>query len=125
MPFSTGVITNTKAVGTAASNIVVSTRNADASNTSQIVVQIFASVASTVFYPAYVSNFVVAAKSFDVREFFIAGNVAYEVQINVISVSPSNVMVTVTGIDGSGNLVTNQQVLQSELTTITALTPIP
>ncbi|UUZ84326.1 hypothetical protein LJK88_11820 [Paenibacillus sp. P26] len=124
MPFSTGIITNTKAVGTAASNIVLSTRNADASNPSQIVVQIFASTDSVTFYTAYVSNFIVAAKSFDVREFFIAGNVAYEVQINVISTVPSNVLVTVHGIDGSGNLVTNQRVLQSEFTAITALTPI-
>jgi hypothetical protein len=125
MPFTTGVITNTKSVGTAASNIVVSTRNADAANTSQILLQIFASVDSTTFYPAYVSNYVVPAKSFDVREFFIAGNVAYEVQLSVISSVPSNVVLSVFGLDGNGNLVINQRVLQSELTSITALTPIP
>ena len=123
MPFSTGTVTNTRAVGTAASNIVVSTRNLDVANPVTVTLHIFASVDSSTFYTAYLTFYNVPADSYDVREFFIAGNVAYEVQINVSSDPPSTLM-TVVGIDESGNLVTGQRYAQEDLNFIVSLTPV-
>ncbi|MCD1260598.1 hypothetical protein B5M42_017485 [Paenibacillus athensensis] len=125
MPFTTGLITNTRDFGTAATNIVMNTRNLDQFNSATILVQVFGSVNSVTFNPLYQTAYVVGANSNDVREFYISGNVAYEVQIGVTSLQPANVVLSVFGIDAFGNLVANQRVLQSELTTITALSPIP
>lgn len=120
MPFTTGLITNTREVGTAASNVVVSVRNLDAASAT-IIVEIFGVPFSTlVLTPLYVTGYVVPALSSDIREFFIAGNVAYEVQISNLSVL-AEVACSTYGIDEFGNLVTEQRVLQSELTSITAL----
>jgi hypothetical protein len=124
MPFTTGLITNTRDFGTAASNIVVSTKNEDTINSATIIVQIYNSPTSTTLSPLYASSFVVPPNSINVSEFFIAGNVAYEVQLNVTGAVPSNVVLTVFGLDEFGNLVTNQRVLQSELTIIPILSPL-
>jgi hypothetical protein len=125
MAFTTGIITNTRDFGTAATNIVVSIHNTDPVNSSVVTVQVIASVTSTTFYIAYVTGIVVPALGFAVREFFIAGNVAYEVQMDVNAPTPSNVVVSSYGIDQFGNLVTDQRVLQSELTPIPALSVVP
>ncbi|MBM7564213.1 hypothetical protein [Paenibacillus sacheonensis] len=119
MPFSTSIVTNTRAIGTAATNIVVNTRNANPSAASTITIAIYASVTSATFYLAYVSSFVIPANSFDVREFLIAGNVAYEVQLN--SSSPQ-VLFSVYGLDEFGNLVIDQGKSQEDLSFIGALT---
>ncbi|SEG72045.1 hypothetical protein [Paenibacillus sp. UNC499MF] len=124
MPFSTGIITNTRDAGTASSNIVMNVRNLDLTNPVTVTVQIFASVNSTTFYTAYLITYVVPANSYNVREFFIAGNVAYEVQINTASVAAPNALLSVFGIDGFGNLVTDQRILQSELSFISSLSPV-
>lgn len=120
MPFTTGLITNTREVGTAASNVVVSVRNLDAASAT-IIVEIFGVPFSTlVLTPLYVTGYVVPALSSDIREFFIAGNVAYEVQISNLSIL-AEVACSTYGIDEFGNLITEQRVLQSELTSIAAL----
>ena len=124
MPFTTGIVTNTKDFGTAATNIVVSTRNLNLASSATITVQIFGSTNSSSFTPLYQSAFVVAPNSIDIREFLIAGNVAYEVQINVNSIPNSGVVMSTFGIDQFGNLVPATRVLQSELTEIAALTPL-
>jgi hypothetical protein len=124
MPFTTGLITNTRDFGTAASNIVISTKNEDTINLATIIVQIYNSPTSTTLSPLYASSFVVPPNSINVSEFFIAGNVAYEVQFNVTSQVPTNVVLTVFGLNEFGNLVTNQRVLQSEFTSIPALSPL-
>ncbi|GKS12736.1 hypothetical protein YDYSY3_37360 [Paenibacillus chitinolyticus] len=124
MPFSTSTITNTRDVGTASSNIVINVRNLDTANPVTVTVHVLASVNSTTFYTAYLVTYVVPANSYNVREFFIAGNVTYEVQINTTSVAIPNVLLSVFGIDGSGNLVTDQRILQSELSFISSLSPI-
>jgi hypothetical protein len=124
MPFTTGLITNTRDFGTAASNIVVSIKNEDTINSATIIVQIYNSPTSTTLSPLYASSFVVPPNSINVSEFFIAGNVAYEVQINEISLLPTNVVFTVFGIDEFGNLVVNQRVLQPEFTIIPVLSPL-
>lgn len=120
MPFTTGIITNTRATGTAASNIVVSVRNT--SNASaNIIVEIFGVPYSTLaLTPIYVSGYNVPAKSADIREFFIAGNVAYEVQFSNNSIL-AEVVFSTYGLDEFGNLVTDQRALNSELTPISAL----
>ncbi|MFD2330132.1 hypothetical protein ACFSR7_12845 [Cohnella sp. GCM10020058] len=123
MPFSTGTVTNTRDTGTAASNIVLNVRNLDLFLPVSIVVKIFASVNSDTFYTAYVSSFVVPLDSYEVMTFFIGGNVAYEVQINVISSSTPNALVTVYGIDEFGNLVNDQGFSQAELSFIPLLSP--
>ncbi|WP_308636219.1 hypothetical protein [Paenibacillus silvisoli] len=124
MAYSTGIVTNTRAFGTAATNIVVSTRNLDAEETLMVTLHIFASVDSNIWYTAYYSMFEVEANSHDVREFFIAGNVAYEVQVDAVTNAPQNVLFTVTGLDEFGNLVENERYAQSELSFITQLSPV-
>jgi hypothetical protein len=124
MPFTTGLITNTRDFGTAASNIVVSIKNEDTVNPATVRVQIYNSPTSSTLTILYVSNLVVQPNSINVSEFFIAGNVAYEVQFNVTSQVPTNVVLTVFGLDEFGNLVTNQRVLQPEFTIIPVLSPL-
>jgi hypothetical protein len=124
MPFTTGLITNTRDFGTAASNIVVSIKNEDIVNPATVRVQIYNSPTSSTLTILYVSNLVVQPNSINVSEFFIAGNVAYEVQFNVTSQVPTNVVLTVFGLDEFGNLVTNQRVLQPEFTIIPVLSPL-
>ncbi|OPH61412.1 hypothetical protein BC351_14845 [Paenibacillus ferrarius] len=122
MPFSTGLVTNTRAFGTAASNIVLSTRNIDTINPATVTYHIFASVDSSIFYTAYMSSFIVAPNYFDVREFFIAGNVAYEVQVSISN--STSTLISVFGIDEFGNLVTEQGKLQEDLSFISSLSPV-
>ncbi|MQR85368.1 hypothetical protein GFV16_05335 [Bacillus megaterium] len=124
MPFTTGVITNTRDFGTAATNIVLNTRNLNLTSSATITVQIFGSTNSSSFTPLYQAGFVVAPNSIDIRQFLIAGNVAYEVQINVNAVTNSQVVMSTFGIDQFGNLAPSTRVLQSELTSIPALTPL-
>lgn len=122
MPFTTGIITNTRAIGTAATNIVVSVRNNSAS-VATIAVEVFGVPISTlILTPHYVTSYDVPANSADIREFFIAGNVAYEVQLDNLT-PMSEVTISTYGLDEFGNLVTDQRVLQSELTSIAALSP--
>ncbi|WP_116189466.1 hypothetical protein [Paenibacillus taihuensis] len=66
-----------------------------------IVAEIFASVDSSIFYTAYLLSYVVPADSYDVREFFIAGNVTYEVQLDAQSTDG----VTETRLPSLGSLV--------------------
>lgn len=120
MPYTTGIITNTRATGTAASYVAVSVRNTSNAN-AMIIVEIFGVPFSTLaLTPLYVTGYYVPAKSSDIREFFIGGNVAYEVQINN-SYPLSEVVTSTYGLDEFGNLVTDQRVLQSEFTEISAL----
>ncbi|CAI6084124.1 hypothetical protein [Cohnella sp. JJ-181] len=125
MPYSTGTVTNTRDFGTAASNIVLNVRNLDTSLPVSVIVKIFASVDSDAFYTAYVSSFDVPVNSYDIRTFFIAGNVAYEVQIYVGSITTPNALLSVYGIDEFGNLVTDQRFTQAEMSTIPFLSPNP
>lgn len=120
MPFTTGIITNTRATGTAASNIVVSVRNLSNAD-AMIIVEVFGVPYSTLaLTPLYVTGYSVPAKSVDIREFFIAGNVAYEVQLS--KTNPlGEVVFSTYGLDEFGNLVPEQRVLHSELTPISAL----
>ncbi|SFS53860.1 hypothetical protein SAMN05428962_0668 [Paenibacillus sp. BC26] len=123
MPYTTGPVTNTRDFGTASTNIVVSTRNLDLTSAATIIVQIFASVDSSIFYTAYHLSYIVPPNSYDVREFFIAGNVTYEVQIATMDVSPPAVLMTVTGINEFGILVEEQLFNQNELIFITSMSP--
>ncbi|UQZ36848.1 hypothetical protein C2I18_26950 [Paenibacillus sp. PK3_47] len=119
MPFTSGIITNTRATGTAASYIAVSSRNLSAF-TATVVVEVFTVPITTLtLTPIYVTSFFVPPFTADIREFFIAGNVAYEVQID--NTDPLSVVAFSSyGLDESGNLVTEQRVLQSEFTEISA-----
>lgn len=119
--FTTGLITNTRATGTAATNIVVSARNLSNASAT-IVVEVYGVPISTlVLTPLYVTGFILPAFSSDIRSFFIAGNVAYEVQYGVTA-TLTQVAMSTYGIDEFGNLVTEQRVLQSELTPTNGLT---
>ncbi|SDW99522.1 hypothetical protein [Paenibacillus sp. CF384] len=123
MPYTTGPVTNTRDFGTASTNIVISTRNLDMTNPATIIAEIFASVDSSIFYTAYHLSYVVPPNSYDVREFFIAGNVTYEVQLNTMNVSPPDVILAVTGLNEFGNLVEEQLFNQNELILISAMSP--
>ncbi|WP_191089568.1 MULTISPECIES: hypothetical protein [Paenibacillus] len=120
MPYTTGIITNTRAIGTAASQIAVSVRNVSNASAT-IILEVFGvPISSLALTPLYVSGFVVPPFSADIREFVIAGNVAYEVQYSLSS-PLADVAVSVYGLDEFGNLVTGQRVLQQELTEIPSL----
>ncbi|SFA74708.1 hypothetical protein SAMN05216312_101259 [Cohnella sp. OV330] len=124
MPYSTGTVTNTRDFGTASTNIVLNVRNLDIALPVSVIVKIFASVDSDNFYTAYVSSFDVPPNAYDVRTFFIAGNVAYEVQVDLFSNS-TNALISVYGIDEFGNLVTDQRFAQNEMSFIPTLSPNP
>ncbi|MFC3802224.1 hypothetical protein [Cohnella sp. GCM10012308] len=119
--FTTGLITNTRATGSAASNIVVSARNLSNASAT-VVVEVFGVPSTTlVLTPLYVTGYILPAFSSDIRTFFIAGNVSYEVQYSVTA-TLTQVAMSTYGIDEFGNLVTEQRVLQSELTPTAGLT---
>ncbi|MCM3129085.1 MULTISPECIES: hypothetical protein [unclassified Paenibacillus] len=118
--YTTGLITNTRASGTASTNIVVSVRNVGTSVANIIVAVFVVPISTLTLTPLYVSSYSVAARSADIRSFNIAGNVAYEVQYN-INTTLTEAAISTYGLDEFGNLVTEQGVLQSELTPISAL----
>ncbi|MBO7747333.1 hypothetical protein I8J29_24415 [Paenibacillus sp. MWE-103] len=119
--YSTGVVTNTRDIGTAATTIVLNVSNIDPTATS-VTVKIVASVDSDFFYTAYVSGFVVPAGGYEVMTFNIAGNVAYEVQVSTLSSSQGPfALVSVYGLDEFGNLVANQRFAPEELSSIPAI----
>jgi len=120
MPFTTGIITSTRAVGTAASNVVVSIHNVSGASATVIVEVFGVPITTLALTPLYVTSYVIPAGASDIREFFIAGNVAYEVQFSNLS-SLSELVCSTYGLDQFGNLVTEQRVLQSEMTPISAL----
>jgi len=124
MPFTTGWVTNTRDFGTAASNIIINIKNVDQVNSATIVVEVFASVDSSSFAPVYAQSFVLAPNASQVITYFIAGNVAYEVQYDVITPLPNNVVLSIFGIDENGNLVTNQRYSAPEFASISTLSPI-
>ncbi|MBE9916025.1 hypothetical protein G8C92_18585 [Paenibacillus donghaensis] len=120
MPFTTGIITSTRAVGTAATNVVVSTRNVNSVDATILVKVFGVPITTLTLTPFYVISFIVPANTADIREFFIAGNVAYEVQISNLTPT-AEVVFSTYGLDEMGNIVDEQRVLQSELTPIPVL----
>jgi hypothetical protein len=123
LPFSTGYITNTRVVGTAASNVVVNIVNENQIFPATVEVRIFYSLVPDTKTPLYVSMFTIPINSIKRSTFYIAGVLAYEVQFNVTSSAASDVVNSVYGLDENGNLVPAQRIHQSELTTISALSP--
>ncbi|NBD27219.1 hypothetical protein [Paenibacillus glycinis] len=119
--YSTGVVTNTRDFGTAASTIVLNVSNIDVADTT-VTVKIIASVDSDTFYTAYVNGFVVPIGGYEVVTFMIAGNVAYEVQVSTdaSSLGPA-ALVSVYGLDEFGNLVVSQGFAPEALTSIPAI----
>ncbi|MCZ8513588.1 hypothetical protein O9H85_14320 [Paenibacillus filicis] len=123
MPFTTGYITNTKDVGTAASNVVVNMVNENTTNAATVEVRIFYSLVPDVKIPLYVTTFTLPVNSIKRNTYFIQGVLAYEVQFNVTSVTPTDVVVSTFGLDQFGNLVIEQGIIQSDMTAISALSP--
>lgn len=124
MAFTTGYMTNTRDFGTACSNVVVNLVNEDTVNAATVTIQIFFSLVPDTKTPLYVTSINVPANSIARRTFFIQGVLAYEVQYNVASAAPANVVLSNFGLDQFGNVVQEHRVLQSELTTIPALSPV-
>ncbi|AZN38282.1 hypothetical protein [Paenibacillus albus] len=124
MPFTTGIVTNTRDFGTASSNIVVSMKNESLEDTATVVILIFASVDSSSFTTAYAESFTLAPNETEITTYFISGNVAYEVQYDVIMPAENNVVVSVFGIDEFGNLVQDQRYAPSEYMFIPDLSPV-
>ncbi|MBO2945353.1 hypothetical protein JJQ72_15360 [Paenibacillus sp. F411] len=118
--FTTSLITNTRATGTAATNLIVNSRNLGSSSASIVVVVFGVPESTLILTPLYVTGFTLPANSANIRQFFIAGNVSYEVQYSITSPF-SQVVMSSYGIDEFGNLVTDQRVLQSELTPTNSL----
>ncbi|SFT08949.1 hypothetical protein [Paenibacillus sp. BC26] len=108
--YSIGVVTNTSALGSAASTIVLNVSNVNTFHVS-VIVKIVASVDFENFYTAHLSGFVVLHGAYEVMTYNIAGNVAYEVQVFLSIPTPSGpppTLVSVYGIDEFGNPVVNQ-----------------
>ncbi|APQ60959.1 hypothetical protein MHB54_18845 [Paenibacillus sp. FSL M7-0802] len=124
MAFTTGYMTNTRDFGTACSNVVVNLVNEDTVNAATVTIQIFFSLVPDTKIPLYVTSINVPANSIARRTFFVQGVLAYEVQYNVVSAAPANVVLSNFGLDQFGNVVQEHRVLQSELTTIPALSPV-
>ncbi|MDY8024137.1 hypothetical protein [Paenibacillus polymyxa] len=124
LAFTTGYMTNTRDFGTACSNVVVNLVNEDTVNAATVTIQIFFSLVPDTKTPLYVTSVNLPANSIARRTFFIQGVLAYEVQYNVASAAPANVVLSNFGLDQFGNVVQEHRVLQSELTTISALSPV-
>ncbi|SEO75299.1 hypothetical protein [Paenibacillus sp. OV219] len=124
MPFTTGIVTNTRDFGTASSNIVVSMKNESLVDTATVVILVFASVDSSSFVPAYAESFTLVPNETEITTYFISGNVAYEVQYDVILPALNNVIISVFGIDEFGNLVQDQRYSPSEFMFIPDLSPL-
>ncbi|KEO77939.1 hypothetical protein EL23_15120 [Paenibacillus polymyxa] len=124
MAFTTGYMTNTRDFGTACSNVVVNLVNEDTVNAATVTIQIFFSLVPDTKIPLYVTSVNLPANSIARRTFFVQGVLAYEVQYNVVSAAPANVVLSNFGLDQFGNVVQEHRVLQSELTTIPALSPV-
>ncbi|SFI37974.1 hypothetical protein SAMN02799624_00701 [Paenibacillus sp. UNC496MF] len=124
MPFTTGLLTNVDSVGSAVSNVVVNARN-NANIEALVIVEVFIVPATTgVLTLAYLTGYIVDAKSSDIRSFFIAGNLAYEVQTSVIG-PLTEVVMTTFGLDEFGKIVDGHRVLQEEMTEISLLATPP
>lgn len=124
MAFTTGYMTNTRDFGTACSNVVVNLVNEDTVNAATVTIQIFFSLVPDTKTPLYVTSVNLPANSIARRTFFVQGVLAYEVQYNVVSPAPANVVLSNFGLDQFGNVVQEHRVLQSELTAIPALSPV-
>ncbi|WP_244310759.1 hypothetical protein [Paenibacillus ottowii] len=124
LAFTTGYMTNTRDFGTACSNVVVNLVNEDTVNAATVTIQIFFSLVPDTKTPLYVTSVNLPANSIARRTFFIQGVLAYEVQYDVVSAAPANVVLSNFGLDQFGNVVQEHRVLQSELTTIQALSPV-
>ncbi|NBD24729.1 hypothetical protein [Paenibacillus glycinis] len=124
MPYTTSLITNTRAIGTAASNVVVNARNI--TNVQALVlVEVYVVPATTqVLQLAYLTGYFLPGQSSDSRTFFIGGDIAYEVQLSVIG-PLTEVVLSTFGLDEFGNLVHGQRVLQEEMTVISTLSASP
>lgn len=108
--YSTGIVTNTRATGTAATTVVLNVHNTNALDLTTIA-RIVASVDSDTFYVAYLNGFVTPTGGYEVMTFNIAGNVAYEVEL-LFDLSTNDgtlpALVSVYGLDEFGNPVVNQ-----------------
>ncbi|WP_338532789.1 MULTISPECIES: hypothetical protein [Paenibacillus] len=124
LAFTTGYMTNTRDFGTACSNVVVNLVNEDTVNAATVTIQIFFSLVPDTKIPLYVTSVNLPVNSVARRTFFVQGVLAYEVQYNVVSAAPANVVLSNFGLDQFGNVVQEHRVLQSELTTIPALSPV-
>ncbi|MBM7564211.1 hypothetical protein [Paenibacillus sacheonensis] len=124
MPFSTGLISNTSSTGIASANVVVNARNI--TNVEALVlIEVYVVPESTqTLNMAYLTGFMLAAKSSGTREFFIGGAIAYEVQLSVVG-PVTEVVLSVFGLDESGNIVHGHRVLHEELTVISTLSTSP
>ncbi|MFC5653483.1 hypothetical protein ACFPYJ_31070 [Paenibacillus solisilvae] len=123
MALTTGYITNTRNTGTAATNVVLNLVNENQSNAATVLVKIFYSQSPDVKIPLYVNAFTLPVNSIRRAVFFVQGVLAYEVQYNVSSATPNDVILSSYGLDEFGNIVQEQRVLHSELNTISALSP--
>lgn len=122
MPLTTGLITNTRDFGTAATNVVVNLNNVG--NTAATVeIRLFYVLIPDIKSPLYVTSVPIPANSIRRFTYYVAGVFAYEVQFNVQGVDPSTVIVSTYGLDQFGNLVQEQGILHTEMAFIPALSP--
>lgn len=124
MPFTTGLVTNTRATGTAATNVAVNTRNIT-STPIQVLIEVYIVPPFTNSLTLiYVNGYTLAGHSSDTHLFSVAGNIAWEVQLNATGLL-SEVAFSVYGLDEFGNLVPGQNIKVTDWMPITAFsTPI-
>lgn len=123
MPLTTGLITNTRDFGTAATNIVVNIANENISAGATVEVRVFYVLEADVKIPLYVAGITLLPNSIARRLFFVSGVFAYEVQFAITEPVAGQVVVSTFGLDAFGNLVQEQGILHEEMHTIANLTP--
>ncbi|AZN39484.1 hypothetical protein [Paenibacillus albus] len=119
MPFTTGLITNTRAFGTAASTVAVNTRNITSTPITVLMEVYVVPPATNTLTLIYVTGFTLAGHSSDTREFSVAGDIAWEVQLDQSGIL-SEVAFSVFGLDEFGNLVHGQNIKVEDWMPITA-----
>lgn len=123
MPLTTGLITNTRDFGTAATNVVVNLVNESLSGSAIVEIRVFYALEAEVKIPLYVSNVTLLPNSIRRILYFVAGVFAYEIQFNIIEPIPDQLVVSSFGLDAFGNLVQEQGIVHEMMHVIANLSP--
>ncbi|ANE45433.1 hypothetical protein SY83_02820 [Paenibacillus swuensis] len=125
MAFTTGIIVNGGVYGNTAASYTLSISNESLVNGATIQMHAFYVNNLLIREPLYQFVFFVPANTIDLRNFSVFGFIGYEVQYQATTPTPNEVVATVFALDINGNLIANQKALQSEMTFLPQLTPIP
>src|SRR5579875_2792408 len=98
---TTGTITNSGS--TTASVVVVNVNNDSRVNSANITIEVFVGNAVTNKTQVYLSQFTLSPLQVNILTYNIVGNSSWEVQAGVTAPTPTDVVISVFGVDSSGN----------------------